>query len=66
MSIAVNEYAARYFNGGTTPSVVLHTENPDLSQEDADLIKQKWLMHYGGRSRAVSYTHLTLPTNREV
>ena len=51
MSIAVNEYAARYFNGGTTPSVVLHTENPDLSQEDADLIKQKWLMHYGGRSR---------------
>jgi len=51
MSIAVNEYAARYFNGGTTPSVVLHTENADLSQEDADLIKQKWLMHYGGRSR---------------
>lgn len=51
MSIAVNEYAARYFNGGGTPSLVVHTENPDLSQEDADLIKQKIMMQYGGRSR---------------
>ena len=51
MSIAVNEYAARYFNGGGTPSLVVHTENPDLSQEDADVIKQKIMMQYGGRSR---------------
>jgi HK97 family phage portal protein len=51
MSIAVNEYAARYFNGGGTPSLVVHTDNPDLSQEDADLIKQKIMMQYGGRSR---------------
>lgn len=51
MSIAVNEYAARYFNGGGRPGVVIHTENPDLSQEDADLMKQKFMMQYGGRSR---------------
>ena len=51
MSISVNEDAARYFNGGGTPSLVVHTENPDLSQEDADLIKQKIMMQYGGRSR---------------
>jgi HK97 family phage portal protein len=50
-SIAMHEYAARYFSGGTTPSVALITENPDLTQEDADLMKQKWLMAYGGRSR---------------
>ena len=50
-SIAIHEYTARYFSGGTTPAVALMTENPDLTQEDADLIKQKWLMSYGGRSR---------------
>jgi len=50
-SIAIHEYTARYFSGGTTPSVALITENPDLTQEDADLMKQKWLMAYGGRSR---------------
>jgi HK97 family phage portal protein len=50
-SIAVHEYTARYFSGGATPSVALISENPDLSQEDADLMKQKWLMSYGGRSR---------------
>lgn len=50
-SIALHEYAARYFNGGTTPAGILYSSNPDLTEEEAQLLKQKWLSHYGGRSR---------------
>lgn len=50
-AIAVMEYAARYFDGGAMPSYVIKSENPDLTEEEAQLLKQKWIEHYGGRSR---------------
>lgn len=50
-AIAVMEYAARYFDGGAMPSYAIKSDNPDLTQEEADLLKQKWMEHYGARSR---------------
>ena len=50
-AIAVMEYAARYFDGGTMPSYVIKSKNPDLTAEEADLLKLRWMEAYGGRSR---------------
>lgn len=50
-AVAVMEYAARYFDGGAMPSYAIKSENPDLTQAEADALKQKWMEHYGGRSR---------------
>lgn len=50
-AIAVMEYAARYFDGGAMPSYAIKSKNPDLTQEEADALKQKWMEHYGARSR---------------
>jgi len=50
-AIAVMEYAARYFDGGAMPSYAIKSDNPDLTEDDAQLLKQKWMEHYGGRSR---------------
>lgn len=50
-AIAVMEYAARYFDGGTMPSYVIKSKNPDLTQEEAELLKLRWMESYGGRSR---------------
>lgn len=50
-AIAVMEYAARYFDGGAMPSYVIKSDNPDLTEDEAALLKQKWMEHYGGRSR---------------
>ena len=50
-AIAIMEYAARYFDGGTMPSYVIKSENPDLTEDEAELLKLRWMEHYGGRSR---------------
>ena len=50
-AIAVMEYAARYFDGGTMPSYVIKSKNPDLTAEEADFLKLRWMEAYGGRSR---------------
>ena len=50
-AVAVMEYAARYFDGGTMPSYVIKSANPDLTEDEADLLKLKWMEHYSGRSR---------------
>lgn len=50
-AIAVMEYAARYFDGGAMPSYVIKSDNPDLTQDEADRLKQRWMEHYSGRSR---------------
>jgi len=50
-AVAVMEYAARYFDGGTMPSYVIKSDNPDLTQDEADLLKLQWMEHYGGKSR---------------
>lgn len=50
-AVAVMEYAARYFNGGAMPSYALKSDNPDLTEEEADALKIKWMETYGGKSR---------------
>lgn len=50
-AIAVMEYASRYFDGGTMPSYVIKSKNPDLTADEADLLKLRWMEAYGGRSR---------------
>jgi HK97 family phage portal protein len=50
-AVGVMEYAARYFDGGTMPSYVIKSDNPDLTETEAELLKLKWMEHYSGRSR---------------
>ncbi len=50
-AVAVMEYASRYFDGGTMPSYVIKSDNPDLTEDEADLLKLKWMEHYSGKSR---------------
>lgn len=50
-AVAVLEYAARYFDGGAMPSYLIKSDNNDLTEEEAQLLKQRWMEHYGGRSR---------------
>jgi HK97 family phage portal protein len=50
--IAINEFTSRYFDGGVSPSAILKSTNPDLSQEEADALKAAWLSMYSSRNRA--------------
>jgi HK97 family phage portal protein len=50
-AVAVMEYAARYFDGGAMPSYVIKSDNPDLTEDEAEFLKLKWMEHYGGKSR---------------
>lgn len=50
--IAINEYASRYFDGGVSPSAILKSANPDLTQEEADQLKASWMSMYSSRNRA--------------
>lgn len=47
-AIATQTYAQRYFNGGAIPPAYLESDNPDLTQEEADQMKAVWLQSYGG------------------
>jgi HK97 family phage portal protein len=50
--IAINEYAARYFDGGVNPTAVIKSANPDLTQEEADALKSAWMAMYSSRNRS--------------
>ena len=50
-AVAVNTYAQRYFDGGAQPTGIIYSANPDLTQEEADLLKAQWLRQYGGTKR---------------
>ncbi len=50
-AVAVNTYAQRYFDGGAQPTGIIYSANPDLTQDEADLLKQQWLRQYGGTKR---------------
>ena len=50
--LAINEYASRYFDGGVSPSAILKSANPDLTQEEADALKAAWMSMYSSRNRA--------------
>ena len=46
--------------------VFLTANRQDRPRGDTELVSQNWWMGMASRSIAVSYTHLTLPTNREL
>lgn len=50
--IAISEYASRYFDGGVNPSAVIKSNNPDLTQEEADALKTAFMAMYSSRNRA--------------
>lgn len=50
-AVAVNTYAQRYFDGGAQPTGIIYSANPDLTQEEAELLKAQWLRQYGGTKR---------------
>lgn len=50
-ALAMQEYAAKYFDGGAQPTGILYSDNADLSQDEADMLKATWMRHYGGTSR---------------
>ena len=50
-ALAMQEYAAKYFDGGAQPTGILYSDNADLSQDEADMLKAVWMRHYGGTSR---------------
>lgn len=50
-AVAVNTYAQRYFDGGAQPTGIIYSANPDLTQEEAELLKSQWLRQYGGTKR---------------
>ena len=49
---AINEYASRYFDGGVNPTAVIKSANPDLTQEEADALKNAWMAMYSSRNRS--------------
>jgi len=57
--IALQEYAAKYFDTGVTPSGVLKSSNPDLNQEEAELLKASWMRTYGRKSREPAVLNAT-------
>ena len=50
-AVAVNTYAQRYFDGGAQPTGIIYSANPDLTQEEANLLKEQWTRTYGGTRR---------------
>ena len=50
-ALAMQEYSAKYFDGGAQPTGILYSDNADLSQDEADMLKAVWMRHYGGTSR---------------
>jgi len=58
-ALAMQEYAARYFTGGAQPTGIIYSENADLTQDEADMIKAAWMRHYGGTSREPAVLNAT-------
>lgn len=58
-AVAVLEYASRYFDGGAMPSYLIKSDNPDLNEQEAALLKTKWMESYGGRSRVPAVMNAT-------
>ena len=51
---------------GNASSVVMYNIGKEWGHYDADFFHKWFLTEFGYTSSSVSYTHLTLPTNREV
>ena len=51
LGLAAEDYAARFFGNGTNLSGIL-TSDQTLTQEQADVVKQRWREKHGGNSKA--------------
>lgn len=52
-ALAADAYAGRFFTGSGVPSGVITDSRPNLTQEQADELKGKWLAATGGSPRPV-------------
>jgi HK97 family phage portal protein len=59
MALALQSYAAGYFNGGGMPTGVLKIHRPEVTQAQADQAKQAWVAKFSGASSIAVLNELT-------
>jgi HK97 family phage portal protein len=59
VSIALQAYAAQYFNSGGMPSGILKIHRPEITQEQADQAKADWVSKYSGAPTPAVMNELT-------
>ena len=59
IGMALQSYAASYFNGGGMPTGVLQIHRPEITQQQADSAKQAWVSKYSGVSSVAVLNELT-------
>jgi HK97 family phage portal protein len=57
--LAVQSYAAAYFNGGGMPAGVLKVHRPEITQAQADQAKSAWIAKYSGAPSVAVLNELT-------
>ena len=57
--LAVQSYAAAYFNGGGMPAGVLKVHRPEITQAQADSAKSAWIAKYSGAPSVAVLNELT-------
>jgi HK97 family phage portal protein len=59
IELALQTYAASYFNSGGTPSGILKIHRPEITQDQADSAKQAWIAKYSGAPTVAVLNELT-------
>jgi HK97 family phage portal protein len=59
IGLALQSYAASYFNAGGMPTGVLQIHRPEITQAQADSAKQAWMSKYSGVSSIAVLNELT-------
>ena len=59
MALAVQSYAASYFNGGGMPAGVLKIHRPEITLKQADDAKANWVSKFAGRASIAVLNELT-------
>jgi HK97 family phage portal protein len=59
IGLALQSYAASYFNAGGMPTGVLQIHRPEITQAQADQAKQAWMSKYSGVSSIAVLNELT-------
>ena len=59
MALALQGYAAQYFNNSGMPSGVLKVHRPEITQAQADAARQQWITKYSGSPSVAVLNELT-------
>ena len=59
IGLALQSYAASYFNSGGMPSGIVKIHRPEITQAQADTAKQTWISKYSGVSSVAVLNELT-------